>query len=350
MTDANMSAHWTYVEAAQQAHEAALNEIWSAVKKVKRDASLTPSERKTLLTELYKPLSSKDVKGFTADDIHEYRLGVSFRASISHLRHVKAALSSNGYALSLGDNPKMRDRAFARALGIPTPITLVQAQLPGDLPIVPGTVLKPIRGAGATGVFYVDNNSNIRSFKSGRRYRNIGDALTELNGRPVVNEPVWLAEEAILNEEGEPAHDLKVYMFYGEPAFIMEIVRGQGEGGAAAYCFYDPNGSVIDMGRQNTARLLTTEIPQDLFNNARTLSLESPVPFLRLDFHRGADTSYLGEITPHPGDTYAGDFYDEVDKRLGELFLKAEARLMIDLLNGKTFETYFTAYDACSPR
>lgn len=51
------------------------------------------------------------------------------------------------------------------------------------------------------------------------------EAVTELNGRRVVDEPVWLAEQVILNDNGKPAHDMKVYMFYGEPAFAMEIVR-----------------------------------------------------------------------------------------------------------------------------
>lgn len=341
-----MAANWHSVKQAQMAHDIALNEIWSLARSVKRDSSLSPDERDALLRELYRPLGNKDVKGFIANDIHKYRLGVSFRGSVSHLRHVKKAMANKGYALSLGGNPKMTDRAFARALGVPTPQTLCQGLLPEDLPIGPGTVLKPIRGAGANGVFYVDDDSNIRSFKSGRVYRNMKEAVIELEGSPVVQEPVWLAEQVILNHDGKPAHDMKVYMFYGEPALAMESVRHGGEGGAPVNCFYDPNGSVIDIGPKNVSKFSGAGIPQDLFIRARTLSLETPVPFLRLDFHRGADNSYLGEITPHPGNTYAGDIYEAVDKRLGEAFLKAEARLMIDLLNGKTFETYFATYGA----
>src|SRR5699024_10795349 len=72
-------------------------------------------------------------------------------------------------------------------------------------------------------------------------------------------------------------------------------------------------------------------------------------PFLRIDFHLGAEECYLGEITPQPGAIHAEEFYEDVDKKLGQMFADAEARLYIDLLNGKDFSTYFSVYDVTSP-
>lgn len=343
------NSHEQSVDQARKAHAAALRTIWDTARSIKRDTSLTAKERESLLDGVYSPLSTKDVVGATANDIHKYNLGVSFRSSISHMRHVKKSLSSQGYRIALGSNPKMQDRQFALALGLPTPKTLVHSVLPEKLPVAADTIIKPVRGAGATGVFHVDSNLTIHSIKTQNQYSHISDALSELQGKPVLVEPIWLAEEVILGAHGRPAHDIKVYTFYGKVTLVIEIARGLGEGGRSAYCYYDADGNIIDIGSQGLEAFVGGGLPDDVLEKARRLSLESPVPFLRLDFHRGAERSFLGEITPHPGDTYAGDIAEAVDKSLGRDFVEAEARLLIDLLNGKTFEAYFASYAKARP-
>lgn len=59
---------------------------------------------------------------------------------------------------------------------------------------------------------------------------------------------------------------------------------------------------------------------------------------MRIDFLKSKNGMVFGEFTPRPGGYE--QFNDEIDRWLGEYFLKAEGRLVIDLLNGKNFDYY----------
>jgi TupA-like ATPgrasp len=62
------------------------------------------------------------------------------------------------------------------------------------------------------------------------------------------------------------------------------------------------------------------------------------LPFLRIDFLRGEDRFAFGEFRLRPGDFET--FNDATDRRLGELYLDAEARLYADLLAGRQFPVF----------
>jgi hypothetical protein len=72
---------------------------------------------------------------------------------------------------------------------------------------------------------------------------------------------------------------------------------------------------------------------------AAKISLEIPLPFMRIDFLRSADGNLIFcEFTPRPGDfekLNAG-----TDARLGREYSAAFARLYDDVLNGKSFKLF----------
>lgn len=137
-------------------------------------------------------------------------------------------------------------------------------------------------------------------------------------------------------------------MFYGEAGLIIEIARPSVDAAQARYASYGPDGTPLRF-RAQPDDLEGVGLPGDVVEKAARISLASPVPFLRVDFHAGVDECYLGEITAHPGGTYAGEILDDLDKSMGQRFVDAEARLLVDLLNGKSFDNYFEIYEGSSP-
>lgn len=333
---------------AANSHTHALENIYKAIAAVKKDKGLDPKKRAATLSRLYNKLSWRDVRASVSKDVERKRIGVSFRSSISHTRLVKHELRRLGYEISPGGNPKMQDRAFARALGVPTPITISENKTAQQLEIKPNTVVKPATGAASKGVFLVNGDKTVRSVYSGESYPSFLEGLkAEYASTHLIDAPVWMSETRI-GTVACPARDIKVFCFYGEAALIEEIHRNTGESGKNQYCFYYPNGEKVFVDTIRS-RYDGEGFPKEVIDFAERISANSPVPFLRVDFVESRNDLALGEITPQPGGTYAGQLHEHIDRELGEKFLKAEARLFVDLINGKKFDPYFKCYPDARP-
>ncbi|NWN89644.1 MAG: hypothetical protein HLX51_14095 [Micrococcaceae bacterium] len=331
------------IDEANNAHRQALSNIWKIAESIKSDASLTAEVKNKLLAEAFSRLSMKDIKYTILDDVVAHKIGVSFRDSISHTRHTKSRMKKLGYVIAPASNDKLKDRKFAKRLGIAVPETHATGKYLNDLPLHENSVIKPVAGDSSKGVYHVESTQRIRSFRTGKVYTSLGEAKEELQGAKILQQRVWVEEEAVLGAQGLPAHDLKVYMFYGEPGIVQEIRRGHSEDKALEFCHYDPKGNHIRFGGIRKT-FEGNGFHPSLLEAAKTISLAMPTPFVRVDFHAGIKTHYLGEITAHPGGTAVGEITDSMDKYLGNMFLDAEARLFVDMLNGKQFDTYFDAY------
>ncbi|MBK2238180.1 ATP-grasp fold amidoligase family protein [Francisella philomiragia] len=151
----------------------------------------------------------------------------------------------------------------------------------------------------------------------------------------------FIVEEAVISNKGLPANDIKLYMFYGQCGFITERMRDLN--GETKYCHYDSYGNSLGNFLDGVKYFEGTGVSQQIFEYAKTISINTPIPVLRIDFLTCDDKVYLGEITSHPGNVFRGNL-DKMDAYLGQLYLEAEAKLFIDLLKGKKFDTYFNVY------
>jgi hypothetical protein len=339
-----MTSSWAErVRAAVQARQAANEPVWDLIDAINREKGLLPEDRDAYLGALYGVLSDKDVTQSTATQSAQFDMGTSFRSHINDLRRVKARLRGLGLSIFPGGNPKLKDRAYANSLGVPVPQTYVENIKLQEIQIIPGTIIKPVSGSSSLGVFFVDAQGKIHSIRTSETYESLDEASAEIDKyKDQISSNRWLVEEAILASTGKPAHDIKVYAFYGKPGMFLEIARGAGR--TAKYATFDENGSQIGLGPRQES-FPGTGLPEEIYTYVTKLSLAAPVPFLRLDFHKGADAVYLGEITPHPGGTYAGQLYENVDAMLGQHFADARARLIRDLLRGKKFPEFQAAYE-----
>lgn len=323
------------------AHKEALERLRMTLQEVRCSGNLPEDEQRSMLATLYAQLGMQDVKQEFVLDINTYDVGISFRAQMVRLMHLKESLAAQGYKISPRENDKLCDREFAEALGIPTPSLLFYDVPSDEVVLEPNSIIKPTVGESSLGVFYVRPDLNLVSLKTRNVYATFAEAAGEYERwSGASREPRWIGERAILDESGEPARDVKVFMFYGEVGLFVEIFRG---GSKILTATYDETGRRI-IYRDTDDPHRDEAIPDGVVEFATRLSLAAPVPFLRVDFLVGADGPVLGEITPHPGGIYVGDANDDADRRHGRMFLEADARLTIDQLNGKRFSTYLEAY------
>ncbi|MCL5255753.1 MAG: hypothetical protein M1363_06470 [Gammaproteobacteria bacterium] len=191
----------------------------------------------------------------------------------------------------------------------------------------PQSVIKPLSGAAATGIFLIIDETQIVEVKSGRRlgsYAELRDAMQGLLADRSVAKDQWLHEELIADVNGDqviPARDLKFYCFYGKVAMILEVNRDNG----AKYCEWLPDGTRAETGRYTEVKFDGAGFTAAQMKQVESLSRKIPVPFIRIDFLATEQRFVFGEFTPRPGQFHT--FNDEFDLYLGRYYLAAEARL-----------------------
>ena len=305
--------------------------------------TFTYDDRLELKSIFYSVFPQSEMDISMTPDATDVRIGAgdSYVSSIVSLIKIKGHMKSLGINILPGGNDKRKDAEFAKLFGIPVP-EVYQNDVPfTEVRLKSGTVIKPRFGCSSCGVFTVNDNLMLRSLRTKKRYDTLEAAYKEVvrvKNKISINR--WMSEEWV-TINGKSANDLKVYAFYGECALFLEIDRA---GDKNKYCWYDSDLKKINF--PVSAKNLDfdgTGVPCELVKYAEQLSKEYPCPFARIDFLKGDTGLYLGEVTPHPG-RYYGGMPTDVDKKLGGFFNRAWARLLIDLIGGKSFNNYFEIY------
>lgn len=206
------------------------------------------------------------------------------------------------------------------------------------------SVIKANRATGSRGCYLLYAPDRIVHAKDSEEFADIG--AMEAHAESLMRSPRnplpdrWMVEELILENHNEkiPARDLKFYVFYGEVALIQESRRDSG----LKVAFWNPDGSTTVTGRYE-------DVPLEDGLGFKTADVEIvseisraiPHPFMRIDMLKGEDDLVLGEFTPRAGSF--DQFNDEWDRRLGEAWVRAESRLLEDLLRGKRFDAFLNS-------
>ena len=236
---------------------------------------------------------------------------------------------------------KQAGEDFARMCGIACPETTYDLSL-DQIPRKDRIVIKPMQGNGSKCVFVVNAPDDIWSVERHERLSSWEEMAADIRSdldKGRIAEDRFEVQEAIYSNRAtkEPVHDLKFYAFYGEIAAVGEIVRmphkytwwWTGEGEAIK------TKDVIPDDAKSYG--FTTE----MLETARRLSLKIPAPFMRLDFLRAEDGIYFDEFCTFSGGSGATMLewgYPQWDRRYGNAYLKAEMRIINDLLAGKRFD------------
>ena len=233
---------------------------------------------------------------------------------------------------------KVLTSEFAKLLGVKTAkIYQVDSSIE-DIEFINNTVIKPMYEHSAKGVFIYSDNEIVYLNKN-IKFNNKEDAKQYAIGLVkdgTIRRDKWMVEE-VIGQSGSIARDLKFYCFYGEVGIILESDRLPG----LRRCWYDDSFNIV-----NTGKYVNSSFEGDnnaielkpLLDLAKEISLELPIPFVRIDFLVLNNEIFLGEFTPIPGGYTS--FNQEWDQKLGEIYQSAMARISNDVAYGKVFDKY----------
>jgi hypothetical protein len=179
------------------------------------------------------------------------------------------------------------------------------------------TVLKPRRGSNNRGVFA------LIPIERGRWWELLSGSeldFATLRGRmasAILLDSLpdfWLAEDLVEGASPKvPVDDVKLNMFGS--LFSCSFVRSNAPRG---YRWFDDNWDPVDVGVHAAHLEPRLPVPAQavkLEAIARSISVQLPLPFLRVDLLVGSAGAFVGELTPYPG--WYRDFSPEWDRVLG---------------------------------
>lgn len=259
-------------------------------------------------------------------DIGKYSIGASFKISMVH--HILEKRQYKKFSIAPAANDKLQDAKFITSLGYPVPKVFSSSATVNEALEYTGCIVKSITGAASKGVF-LNEGSTLYHFFDKKRYGQ--KEFVDYCGNNKIKK--FIVEEYVGGDDG--VTDLKFYMFYGEVGAVLEVHRGSD---GNRHCFYDGNSEIVNTGRYRETAFEGGGFSQDQKECAMEISASIPSPFVRVDLISNGKEFWVGEITAHPGGFE--DFNKEWDFFLGVMFIQAKARLLEDLLQGKSFATY----------
>lgn len=241
---------------------------------------------------------------------------------------------------------KLIGKAFCRRLNVPTPRTFANGVASDRLRLSWKTpfVIKPRGGSQSKGVFgIVPQRTGLRDVFNGVTYDGVESlraALVRAMQHFKLNEDAWIVEEMVSNDAcgGGPSDDVKVFAFYGEICLVLQM-PARWEGGPH-HIFFTPEGTVVDTGQQGPPEGISLEprfSRRDLQTAAR-ISRQIPYPFVRIDFLVRGERLVFNEFTLNAA--LPGNFNKQYDRILGEAWVRAESRLLNDMVLGKRFTKF----------
>jgi len=202
-------------------------------------------------------------------------------------------------------------------------------------------VIKPMKGRGSIGTYLVKDTDHILVPRDQVILKNWDELLAHARNLFATTdiENSFMVQEFIYGNKAAktPAHDLKFWTFYGEVGCINEDCRDP----ALGYWWYTPEGKPIDLGINNPPEVSSIGFNPECLGIVQELSRKIPCPHMRIDFLAGEDGLYFSEFCSQTG-SQVERIIEVVspswDRAMGNMYLKAEMRLVNDLLAGKRFD------------
>lgn len=260
-------------------------------------------------------------------------------ASRMHRRHNTTGVHRrNGLREPILDlYTKTAGRRFAELHGVQVPAILGTWKTPDDIEwdeLPRRFVVKSSRGGGGINVFPLERRED-RFFDFIAQKEVTAEAVTKRLWKKHQDEAVYIAEEFLVGLDGERMpDDIKVFCFYGEPAFIEVRTEdwSRKRDGRQRLRTFLPDGTELFHVRALIPHGDDIGTPVDfagVVQAAATLSAAIRRPIQRLDFYETDHGIVFGEVTQNPGRPPA--LVSEWDRRLGETYEDASARLFGDL-------------------
>ena len=242
---------------------------------------------------------------------------------------------------------KLKSYSFAQSHGIRIPELFGLWNAPGEIPwddLPDQIVLKSNTGAAGRGVFplrRIDGRWLIVTRDEPMEPAEIVAQLSDLirNGR--IRAPIFGQELIGSGRDNILPTEIRIFCFYGEVGMatvLRKTMHGSNAGTRSRRYLEDGSPGP----RHHLHFPIDETDPPDSFATAvkigRRLSAQVPRPFVRIDFLDDGDVVF-GELTPRPGGS--NYFGPEDDVRLGELWERAQARILNDVIDGSDYSLKF---------
>ena len=266
--------------------------------------------------------------------------GPSFARYVYAERRINAHLGERNYpGRSNQIARKLKSYSFAQSHGVRIPKLLGLWDAPEDIPwdsLPDQLVLKSNTGASSRGVFplrRIDGRWYVVTRPEPIEPAAIVERLTGL-ARDLLVEGPFFAQELI----GEGRDDtlpteIRVFGFYGEVGIVnVRQTTSMGDNAGTKSRRFLEDGSPGSRHRRHDDTISRPHTFDAAVEVGRRLSLHIPRAFVRIDLLDGGDEVVFGELTPRPGGPHY--FGAEEDLRLGELWERAQARVLNDVYDG----------------
>lgn len=194
-------------------------------------------------------------------------------------------------------------------------------------------VLKPLWGHSSKGVFVLHKIPGEKWYDSmrGKEYfleQILEEIESELGGKAKTS--MFFTEEYMEDANGfEIPLDYKIYSFFGRVGMVMQKhVPSNNDASTWRFKFYDADWNDLGPVKYHNRIDSTLPIPlgfKEILKSAEILSLNSNVPFLRIDFYATKNGIKFGEFTPMPGGFDEHNF--DTDEMLGKMWSNAQAEI-----------------------
>ncbi|WP_427028350.1 ATP-grasp fold amidoligase family protein [Halomonas sp. H2] len=237
-----------------------------------------------------------------------------------------------GFKLPYLISSKVNAYSIGGMLGVKSPLLYSNLKLQ-EIELSDNIVIKPADGNQSKGVFLVYSEDKIFDVSEGEFLKGYDVLLDRASAYRRENKyrDLWIVEK-LLTHNKKMARDVKFYCFYGKVLLALESVR---EPGQVLRNWHDRSGEIVETGRYDNLGFASLGLSNDLFTQAENLSLNLPVPFMRIDFLVSDEAVYMGEFTPVPYGYWEFNAYH--DRLLGYELYAARNRLLNDMISGKEF-------------
>ena len=241
---------------------------------------------------------------------------------------------------------KLKAYSFAQSHGVRIPAMIGLWDEPQDIPwddLPDQIVLKSHTGASSRGVFplrRIDGRwfmvTRPEPVEPADVVQRLGDLLRDgrIDGPFIGQQLIGEGRDDTLPTE------IRVHCFYGEVGMVhVRRATTHGDNTGTRTRRFLPDGSPGPRHRWHDDDV---ELP-DVFHTAvdvgRRLSAHVPRTFVRVDLLDDDADVVFGELTPRPGGPHY--FGPEADRRLGELWEQAQARVLNDVIDGSDYALRF---------
>ena len=273
--------------------------------------------------------------------------GPSFARYVYAERRINAHLGERNYPGRTNQIArKLKSYSFAQSHGVRIPELLGLWDTPEDIPwdeLPDRLVLKSNTGASSRGVFplrRIDGRWFVVTRPEPIEPPDIVERLTSLVATGRIDGPFFGQELIGEGRDDNLPTEIRVFGFYGEVGIVnvRQTTRLGDNAGTRTRRFLE-DGRPGPRHRRHDDTIGLPDVFEAAVEVGRRLSMHVPRAFVRIDLLDDGGDVVFGELTPRPGGPHY--FGPEDDRRLGELWERALARVLNDVIDGSDYSLKF---------